>query len=66
MGVMEGYRNRGIDLVFYYRTYKSGVRKGFIGGELSWVDEDNAPMNNVAKKLDAKLYKTYRVYEYNL
>ena len=66
MGVMEGYRNRGIDLAFYYNTYKKGIEKGYSSGELSWVDEDNSAMNNTARKLGAERYKTYRIYEYKL
>jgi len=66
MGVVEGYRNRGIDQIFYYKTYVNGLKKGYTSAELSWVDEDNANMNNVAKKLGAKLYKTYRIYTYDL
>jgi hypothetical protein len=63
MGVLEGYRNRGIDLSFYYHTWENGTKKGYTCAELSWVEEDNVPMNNVAKKLNAKAYKTYRIYE---
>ena len=66
MGVIEGFRNRGIDLAFYYKTYINGVKKGFTSCELSWVDEDNHAMNNTAKKLGAKIYKTYRIYEHKL
>jgi GNAT superfamily N-acetyltransferase len=63
MGVSKEYRNRGIDLAFYYHTYKNGSKKGFSSAELSWVEEDNVAMNNVAKNLNAKPYKTYRIYE---
>ncbi len=63
MGVLEGYRNRGIDLSFYYHTWLNGVKKGYKIAELSWVEEDNVTMNNVAKKLNARAYKTYRLYE---
>jgi GNAT superfamily N-acetyltransferase len=66
MGVLKEYRNRGIDLAFYYYTYKNGVKKGFFSAELSWVEEDNVAMNNVAQKLNAKPYKTYRIYERRL
>ncbi len=66
MGVVEGFRNRGIDLVFYYKTYLNGVKKGYKSAELSWVDEDNHAMNNTAIKLGAKKYKTYRIYEFKL
>jgi len=66
MGIIDGYRSRGIDLAFYYHTYINGVKKGYTSAELSWVDEDNNAMNNVAKKLGAKCYKTYRIYEHKL
>ena len=66
MGVMEGFRNRGIDLVFYHRSYKAAIARGFTSGELSWVEEDNHVMNATAIKLGAKRYKTYRIYEHKL
>ncbi len=66
MGVLKEYRNRGIDVAFYYYTYKNGVKRGITGGELSWVEEDNVDMNNVAKKLNARPYKTYRIYQKTL
>jgi GNAT superfamily N-acetyltransferase len=63
LGVVEGYRNRGIDLAFYYHSYKNGVPKGYRAAEMSWVEEDNVPMTNTALKLGGKAYRTYRVYE---
>ncbi len=66
MGVVEGFRNRGIDLSFYYHTYINGLKKGYESAELSWVEEDNTAMNNVATKLGARCYKKYRIYEHKL
>jgi GNAT superfamily N-acetyltransferase len=66
MGVLKEYRHRGIDLSFYYHTYVTGLRKGITSAEMSWVEEDNVPMNNVARRMNAKKYKTYRVYEHTL
>ncbi|MGA2478693.1 MAG: GNAT family N-acetyltransferase [Spirochaetia bacterium] len=63
MGVLKEYRNRGIDLAFYYYSYKYGVPKGYVKGEMSWVEEDNAAMTNTALKLGGKPYRKYRVYE---
>jgi GNAT superfamily N-acetyltransferase len=63
MGVVKEYRNRGIDLAFYYYSYKYGVPKGYFGAEMSWVEEDNAAMTNTAIKLGGKPYRNYRVYE---
>jgi GNAT superfamily N-acetyltransferase len=63
MGVLKEYRNRGIDLAFYYYSYKNGVPKGYSGAEMSWVEEDNVAMSNTAVKLGGKPYRSYRVYE---
>ncbi len=63
MGVLKEYRKRGIDLSFYYHTYINGLKKNYHSAELSWVEEDNVDMTNVASRLNAKPYKTYRVYE---
>jgi len=63
MGVLKDYRNRGIDLAFYYHSYKNGVPKGYTAVEMSWVEEDNAAMTNTATKLGGKPYRKYRVYE---
>ena len=66
MGVLKEYRNRGIDLAFYYYSYKNGVPKGYRAAEMSWVEEDNVAMTNSALKLGGKPYRKYRVYEYSL
>ncbi len=63
MGVLKEYRNRGIDLAFYYYSYKYGVPKGYHGAEKSWVEEENVAMMNTAVKLGGKPYRTYRIYE---
>jgi GNAT superfamily N-acetyltransferase len=66
MGVLKDYRNRGIDLAFYYYSYKNGVPKGYNAAEMSWVEEDNAAMTNTALKLGGEAYRKYRVYEHSL
>jgi len=66
MGVVEGYRNRGIDIAFYYHTYKEGLSKGYKSAECSWILEDNVLMNRVLEDIGAKIYKTYRIYKMDL
>jgi len=63
MGLHKDYRNRGIDLAMYYYSYKFGVPKGYFGGEMSWVEEENVSMTNTAIKLGGKPYRKYRIYE---
>lgn len=62
MGVIEGFRNRGIDLIFYYNTFVEGIKKGYRSAECSWILEDNVTMNRVLEDIGAKLYKKYRLY----
>jgi ribosomal protein S18 acetylase RimI-like enzyme len=66
MGVHEDYRNRGIDLAMYYYAYKRGVPRGYLGAEMSWVEEDNVSMSNTAIKLGGKPYRKYRIYQMDL
>lgn len=63
MGVIPEYRNRGIDALFYYETWKNAVKKGYIKDEMSWVVETNKMMQRSAEMLGGKIYKTYRLYE---
>jgi len=63
MGVHPDYRFRGIDTVFYYRTYKAGTAAGYNWAEFSWVLEDNEPMNAAALSMGAKPYKKWRIWE---
>ncbi|MFH1421137.1 MAG: N-acetyltransferase [Planctomycetota bacterium] len=63
LGVIEGYRRRGIDALFYLETFKRAVKLGYKSGEMSWILEDNNAMNNALVALGAHLYKKYRIYE---
>lgn len=63
MGIIKEFQGRGIDSVFHYHSYTNGLPKGYIRGEFSWVLENNTLMKHVAEKLDAVIYKTYRLYD---
>jgi len=63
LGVIDEYRNHGIDAALYYETFKRGMDMGFYSGEMSWILEDNYPMRNALEKMGAEIYKTYRIYE---
>ena len=66
LGVLPEYRGRGIDAVMVYKTFKAGFAIGMNHGECSWVLEDNRAMNLVLRRLGAKRYKTYRIYDLHL
>lgn len=66
MGVVEGYRNLGIDAVFYLETAKALLRKGYTRCEMSWILENNTMMNRIIQRLGGRIYKVYRIYEKKL
>jgi hypothetical protein len=66
MGVIPEFRKRGIDNVMTTETYFTGVPKGYVICEMSWVLEDNYMMNRIAEIWGARLYKKYRIWEKNL
>ncbi|GAN80437.1 hypothetical protein [Acidocella aminolytica] len=45
---------------------REGLKMGYTHIELSWILEDNMPMRRMIESLDAKPYKTYRVFEAGL
>ena len=65
MGVLDEYKNRGIDVVFYYRSFKTAYehKTPLKDAEFSWVLETNNMMNRISKSLTAKIYKTYRIFD---
>ncbi|MCK4696396.1 MAG: GNAT family N-acetyltransferase [Candidatus Cloacimonetes bacterium] len=65
MGVLEKYKNRGIDVVFYYRSFKTAFehKNPYRDAEFSWVLETNKIMNRISKSLTAEIYKTYRIFD---
>lgn len=66
LGVHPEYHNKGIDAVFAYETYKTGVELGFYGAEFSWVLEDNFALRNMLEAWGTEMYRTYRVYNKQL
>jgi GNAT superfamily N-acetyltransferase len=63
MGVLEEYRNKGLDAVFYYQTVLKVKERGYITGECSWVSEDNKNLIKILERFGATRYKTYRMYQ---
>ncbi len=66
MGVVDAYRGRGIDAVFYVETARAALAKGYKRLEGSLILENNAMMNRIIERLGGQRYKTYRLYEKHL
>lgn len=65
MGVLDEYKNRGIDVVFYCKSFETAAnhKNPYKDAEFSWVLETNTMMNKISKTLTAEIYKTYRFYD---
>ncbi|MCR5880400.1 dATP pyrophosphohydrolase [Phenylobacterium sp. J367] len=67
MGVRRKFARtpRGVLLPFLLMDAgASAARKlGYQRAELSWILEDNRPMNHILQAAGAQVYKTYRIYE---
>ncbi|MEZ4690522.1 MAG: N-acetyltransferase [Ignavibacteria bacterium] len=66
MGVKKDYQKKGIDAIFYRNIIREANKRGIKGAEISWVLEDNYAMKQTAEKLGAKVYKTYRMYDFGI
>ena len=48
------------------RIWQGQTAMGVVGGELSWILEDNLPMRRMIEQFGGVAYKTYRIYERGL
>ena len=67
MGLKKEHQNTKRGLAALCRicedVFKAGAAQGYDMCELSWILEDNKGMRGICDQADAKLYKTYRMYE---
>lgn len=63
MGVIEEYRGRGVDAVFYADHFEQGPANGYFEGEMGWILESNTMMNRAATMMGGVRSKVYRMYE---
>lgn len=66
LGVIESYRKKGIEAIFFAKTIETARKNGVQGGEASWILENNEMMVQGAEKLNGERYKTYRMYRLDL
>jgi hypothetical protein len=62
VAIKKKYQHLGVGALLYPEIMKRGLQFNYPECELSWVVEDNAIMNQVARDLSANPYKTYRLY----
>lgn len=62
LAVLEEYRGRGLDALFYVETAKALLRKGYVWADMSLTAEDNVEINKLVRNLGMRRYKVYRTY----
>lgn len=63
LGVIKEYQHAGLGALFYIETLNRAKKRGVLGGETSWVLEDNIPMNKAIESLGSRIHKTYRIFQ---
>jgi GNAT superfamily N-acetyltransferase len=63
LGLLPGYRNRGLDAAMVTHIYIQGNAAGLWRSECSWILEDNWDMRRGLERMGAVADKTYRIYE---
>jgi hypothetical protein len=62
LGVKKEYQKMPLGAPLYIKTWEEGLKMGIKGAEASLIVEDNFRMRGALEKLNARIYKTYRIY----
>ncbi|CAN5832883.1 MAG: N-acetyltransferase [Gemmatimonadetes bacterium] len=63
IGFRHEYQHMGLGAACYARTWQTGVEKGYVRCEGSWILEDNLAMARPLERLGARVSKRYRIFE---
>jgi GNAT superfamily N-acetyltransferase len=66
MGVLDEYRNQGIEIALYTKIIEKGISMGFREVEMSMIVENNQRMVSSITHLPVERYKTWRIYRKDL
>ncbi|GAB4014427.1 MAG: GNAT family N-acetyltransferase [Bdellovibrio sp.] len=66
LGMKEKFRKGGFETILYVKSFEAGMKIGYKEVEMSWILEDNTPMNKPIERMGSTLYKKYRIYNQNL
>ena len=66
IGVLEGYRGRGINLALAASSYLAMIERGYKTGSYTVVLDDNWPSRRTAEKLGARVTRNFNIYRKEL
>ena len=66
IGIKKEFRNQNIGSCLNYLTLIEMKKRGYIGAEVGWIDEENVIANTTIAITGAKMYKKFRVFDKNI
>jgi len=63
IGIKKDFRNKNIGSYLNYLILVEMKRRGYLGAEVGWIDEENVVAHTTIAITEAKVYKIYRVFE---
>ena len=71
MGIRKLYQGQRISSLMAFQMIEdtrrvANEKYGAVRGEIGWILDDNGPMRGIADAIEAKVTKTYRIYERGL
>lgn len=64
LGVLDEYRNKGIDIILYKKIKENLATMDIYVGEACYVMENNMKMNSIMEKIGGTRVKKYRIYKF--
>jgi hypothetical protein len=62
LGVIPGYRKRGVESMLCIETALRAKRLGYTAGEIGWTLEDNVLINRAIESFGARQDRRYRLF----
>lgn len=66
LGILESYRNKGIDALLYYKFAEEVLKRGHDWVDYSLVAEENQMANRIIQRLGGTVYQICRTYKMEL
>ncbi len=66
LGIVPGFRNRGVDALLFREAFQEVKKRGFRKVEFSWILEENLQVQRLVEMGKGVLYKSFRIYERSL
>jgi len=63
LGILDEYRNKGVDLILYKKIQENLNSLGIYTAEACYVMENNKKMNSIIEKIGGVKVKEYRIYK---